>query len=79
MRALLVRIDQEHAAGLTLAVVDERLDERPEEAVDVGLADQQVQSQLHRIALDVGQALRTAPAVALALERLTQRLHVGLA
>jgi hypothetical protein len=43
VRALLILIEQEHAARQALAVVHQGLDERAEEAVDVGLAHQQVQ------------------------------------
>ena len=59
-------VEQPHAAGVALAVVDQRLDEHAEEAGDVGLADQQIERQLHGVALDRGHALGPPTLVELA-------------
>ncbi len=53
------------------------LDERPEEAGDVRLADEQVERQLHGVALDVGHALGAAALVHRRLERRGERLDDG--
>ena len=44
--ALLVFVDQPHAAGVALALFDQRLDERAEEAFDVGFAHEQIEREL---------------------------------
>ena len=76
VRALLILVDQPHAARVTLALFGQRLREHAEEAVDVGFAHEEIERQLHGAALNARQALRTAPLAAFSLERRAQRLDV---
>jgi hypothetical protein len=70
-------IDQPDAAGMAVALLDEPLHELSEEPLDVGFADQQLESQLHGTVLNLDEALRATPFVGLAHERGTQ--HFGIA
>ena len=72
LAALTVVIQQPHAAGVALALFDQRLGEDAEEAGDVGLAHQQIERGLDGVALDVGHALGAAAIVGLARQRLSQ-------
>ena len=73
-----VVIQQPHAAGVALALFDERLGEDAEEAGDVGLAHEQIERGLDGVALDVGHALGAAAIVGLARQGLFQRVDLGL-
>ncbi len=59
-------VEQPDAAGVALALLDQRLDEDAEEAGDVRLADEQIERQLDGIALDARHALGAAALVDLA-------------
>ena len=72
-----VVVEQPDAAGVALALLDERLDEDAEEAGDVRLADQQVERELDGVALDVRHALGAAALVDLARERVARALLGG--
>ncbi len=74
----LVVVEQPDAAGVALALLDQRLDEDAEEAVDVRLAHQQIERELDGVALDVGHALGAAALVGLARQRLSQRVDLRL-
>ncbi len=50
-------------------IVDQPLDEGAEEAAQIGMRDQQVERELHGVALDRGHALGALPIVAQRLER----------
>ena len=54
---------------MRFGVVDQPLDERAEESAQIGMRDQQVERQLHGIALDRGHALGPLTVVAQGLER----------
>ena len=72
--AALVLVEQPDAAGVALALLDQRLDEDAEEAGDVGLADEQVDGQLDGIALDARHALGAAALVDLARQGVGPRV-----
>ena len=57
LAALLVFVDQPHAAGVALALLDQRLREAAKEPVDVGLAHEEIERELNGVGLNVGQAL----------------------
>ena len=65
----LVLFQQPDPAGVALALLDQRLDEHPEKTGDVWLADEQIDRQLHGVALDAGHALGAAALVDFAGER----------
>ena len=69
------RGEEPHAARVALGLVDQRLDERTEEAGDVGLADQKLEGELDRVGLDLGPALGSPPVVDLARERRPQGIQ----
>ncbi len=73
-----VVIQQPHAAGVALALFDERLGEDAEEAGDVGLAHEQIERGLDRVALDVGHALGAAAIVGLARQARFSASNLGL-
>ena len=77
-------VQQPHPAGMGLRIIDEALDEHPEEATQVGVRDQQVERQLNGVALNRGHALRALAVGPQVLERLPQlndfrleRFHVA--
>ena len=61
-----ILVEQPDAARVALALLDERLDEDAEEAGDVRLAHQQVERELHGVALDPRGALGQASRIGLA-------------
>ena len=54
---------------MRLGVVHQALDERAEESAQVGMRDEQVERQLHRVALNRRHALGSLTVVAQGLER----------
>ena len=76
-RCCVARLDQPDAAGVALAFFDQRLHEHAEEALDVRLAHEEVERELHGIALDVRHALGPAPLVDLAGQRVGPCLRGG--
>ena len=75
--ALLVVVDQPHAGGVALALFDHRLQQRAEEALDVRLAHQQIERELHDVGLDLREALGAAALGRLAHQRRAQRVRVA--
>ena len=68
-------VEQPHAAGVAFALLDQRLHEHAEEAGDVRLAHQQIERELHRVALNTRRALGEAPRVRFLSELLGERLE----
>src|SRR5205814_3476170 len=56
-----VFIEQPDTAGMTLGLIEKRLHEDAEKALRVGLAYQQIESELHCVTLNPGHALRATP------------------
>jgi hypothetical protein len=71
-------VHQPHRAGVALAFFDHRLRQRAEEPLDVRLAHQQIDRQLHDVRLHTREALGAPTLGDLACQRRAQDLGVAL-
>ena len=74
--ALAAVVDQPHAARVALGFLDHRLRQAAEESLDVRLAHEEIDGELHHLGLHVGEALGAAALGVLAHERGAE--HLGI-
>ena len=74
---LLVLVDQPDAAPVALALFDQRLREHAEEALDVGLAHQQIERELDDLGLHLRDALGATTLGGLANQRGAKHLRIA--
>src|SRR5688572_25587028 len=75
--ALLILVDQPDGDLVAFALLGKRLEQRAEEAVDIRLAYQGIDRELHDIGLNLRQALGAPPLEILPRERSAQRVQVS--
>jgi hypothetical protein len=78
LAALLVVVDQPHRAGVTVALIDHRLRQGAEKALDVGLAHQQIERELDDVGLHLCEALGPPAFARLARQRRAEHLRIAL-
>ena len=77
LAALLVFVEQPHAGHVALGLFGQRLEQRPEEPVEIGLAHEQVECVLRDLGLNVRETFRPSPLLRLARQRRAQRSCVA--
>ena len=69
-------VDEPHTGRVALPFLRECLQQRPEEAVDVGLADEEIHGELHDVGLNLREALGAAPLDVFANQRGAQDVRI---